>query len=215
LNLSGGAMFAIFRYGLLPVALFCVVVITAGVHTVATNGIQKSTWPQTVVTVTQSQDVGKALAELRGAQNSFPDPYGTVRYVIGGKTYSWQGRGREIGVTAMNPGDQIKLHYNPANPQEINTLVLLGKFTGSVILVVALAFLGFYVWFFWLRGFLRRPGSPNSSGDASGSWADRASERLSSQIDQSRFASDQRPVAIGDRPAGKSLQGRAVTFGKR
>ena len=153
-------MFAIFRYGLLPVALFCAFVIASGVHIVTENSIQKSTWPQTVVTVVQSQDFGKARAELKGAQNSFPDPHGTVRYVIGGKTYSWQGRGREIGLTVMNPGDQIKLYYNPANPQEINTLVLLGKVTGSIILAVALAFLGLYVWFFWLRGFLRRPGSP-------------------------------------------------------
>jgi hypothetical protein len=207
LNLSGGAMFAIFRYGLLPVALFCVVVIAAGVHTFTENSIQKSTWPQTVVTVAQSQDFGKALAELRGEKNAFPDPHGTVSYVVGGKTYSWQGRGRDIGLTVMNPGDQIKLHYNPANPQQINTLVLLGKVTGSIILAVALVFLTLYVWFFWLRGFFRRPpGSHDSSGDAPESWAERASERISSH---------QRPVAISDRPAGKSFQDRAVTFGKR
>jgi len=141
--------FSIFRYGLLPIALFCVIVIAAGVHTVVENSIQKSTWPQTVVAVVQSQEFGK---------NSFPDPHGTVRYVVGGKTYSWQGRGREIGLTVMNPGDQIKLRYNPANPQQINTLVLTGKVTGSIILAVTLAFLGLYVWFFWLRGLLRRPG---------------------------------------------------------
>src|ERR1700709_239637 len=114
-------MFSIFRYGLIPVVLFCVVAVTAGVDTVWTNSIQKSTWPQTVVTVVQSQDFGQVAAEFRGAPNSFPDPYGTVRYVIGGKTYSWQGRGRDIGVTVMNPGDQVNIHYNPANPQEINT----------------------------------------------------------------------------------------------
>jgi hypothetical protein len=193
-------MFAIFRYGLLPVALFCVVVIAAGVHTVTENSIQKSTWPQTVVTVVQSQDFGKALAELQGGQNSFPDPHGTVSYAVGGKTYSWQGRGRDIGLMVMNPGDQIKLHYNPQNPQQINTLVLLGKVTGSIILAMTLAFLGFYLWFFWLRGFLRRPGSTPSSGDAPESWVDRAS----SQIERSRSTfGDQHPAAISDRPAGK------------
>jgi Protein of unknown function (DUF3592) len=162
---TGDAMFTVFRYGLIPVALFCVVVIAAGVHTVSTNSIRKSTWPQTVVTVMQSQDFGQALAEFRGTQNSFPDPHGTVRYVIGGKTYSWQGRGREIGVTVMNPGDKINVYYNPENPQEIGTLVLLGKFIGSIILAAALAFLAVYVWFFWLRGFLRRPGPHGFYGD--------------------------------------------------
>jgi len=210
-------MFTVFRYGLIPVALFCVVVIAAGVHTVSTNSIRKSTWPQTVVTVMQSQDFGQALAEFRGTQNSFPDPHGTVRYVIGGKTYSWQGRGREIGVTVMNPGDKIKIYYNPENPQEIGTLVLLGKFTGSIILAAALAFLAIYVWFFWLRGFLRRPGPHGFYGDVPEPFADRASERSSSQIERQRSTSgDQHLVAINDRPAGKSLgQARAVTFGKR
>jgi Protein of unknown function (DUF3592) len=210
-------MFTIFRYGLIPVVLFCVVAVAAGVHTVWTNSIQKSTWPQTVITVVQSQDIGQASADFRGTPNSFPDPHGTIRYVIGGKTYTWQGRGREIGVTVMNPGDQIKLYYNPANPQEISTLVLLGKFTASIILAVSLAVIVFYVWFFWLRGFLRRPGPPDSYGDVPESFAERASERLSSQIERSRSTlGDQYPVAINDRLAGKSfVQGRGVTFGKR
>jgi hypothetical protein len=210
-------MFTVFRYGLIPVALFCAVVIAAGVHTVSTNSIRKSTWPQTVVTVMQSQDFGKALAEFGGTQNSFPDPHGTVRYVIGGKTYSWQGRGREIGVTVMNPGDKINIYYNPENPQEIGTLVLLGKFIGSIILAAALAFLAVYVWFFWLRGFLRRPGPHGFYGDVPEPFADRASERSSSQIERQRSTSgDRHLVAINDRPAGKSLgQARAVTFGKR
>jgi Protein of unknown function (DUF3592) len=210
-------MFTIFRYGLIPVVLFCVVAIAAGVDTVSTNSIRKSTWPQTVVTVTQSQDVGQALAELRGTQNSFPDPHGTVGYVIGGKTYSWQGRGREIGVTVMNPGDKIKIYYNPENPQELNTLVLLGMFTGSIILAVSLAVIVLYVWFFWLRGFLRRPVPRDFDGDMPGSFVDRASERISNQIERARSTSgDQHPVGINNGPAGKSFgQRSAVTFGKR
>ena len=210
-------MFTFFRYGLIPVVLFCVVVIAAGVHTVSTNVIRKSSWPQTVVTVMQSQNLGQALAEFRGTQNSFPDPHGTVKYVIGGKTYSWQGRGRDIGVTIMNPGDTIKIYYNPDNPQEISTLVLLGGLTGSILLAAALAFLVFYIWCFWLRGFLRRPGPHDFYGDGPGSFADRASERFSSQLERSRSTlGDQHPVTINDRPAGKSFgQGRAVTFGKR
>lgn len=65
----------------------------------------------------------------------------------------------------MNPGDKINVYYNPENPQEIGTLVLLGKFIGSIILAAALAFLAVYVWFFWLRGFLRRPGPHGFYGD--------------------------------------------------
>ena len=64
----------------------------------------------------------------------------------------------------MNPGDQINIYYNPKNPREISTLVLLGASTGSIIMAVALAFLVFYFWFFWLRGFLRRSG-PDDFGD--------------------------------------------------
>ena len=147
-------MFMLFRYGLIPVVLFCGVVIAASIDTYSTNIVQKSTWRQTVVTVMESQDFGQGLAEFRGTQNTFPDPHGTVQYVIDGKTYTWQGRGRDMGVTVMNPGDEINVYYNPGNPLEINTLVLLGASTGNIILAVALAFLAFYVWFFWLRGFL-------------------------------------------------------------
>jgi hypothetical protein len=210
-------MFTLFRYSLIPVVLFCVVVITGGVHTVSTNITRKSTWPQTVVTVVQSQDFNQALAEFRGTENAFPDPYGAVRYVIGGKTYSWQGRGRDIGVTVMNPGDKINIYYNPRNPQEINTLVLLGGGTGIILVAAALAFVIFYLWFFWVRQFLRRLGSHDFSGDAPGSFAERASERISSEIERSRSAlGDQHLVAIKARPAEKSFgQARAVTFGKR
>ena len=125
-------MFTLFRYGLTPVVLYCVVVITAGTDAFLTNTVRKATWPQTVITVVQSQDLGDMAAAFRGTPNTFPDPRGRVTYVIDGKNYDWQGRGRAIGVTAMKPSDQIKVYYNPRNPQEISTLALLGASTGSI-----------------------------------------------------------------------------------
>jgi hypothetical protein len=151
-------MFTFFRYGLAPVVLYCIIVIAAGVDAFSTNAMREATWPQTVATVLQSQDAGDLLAKFRGTKNAFPDPHGTLKYVAAGKTYTWRGRGRELGVTVMTPGDKIKLYYNPQNPLEISTLVLLGAGTGSIIMAVAFAFLAFYVWFFWLRGFFRRSG---------------------------------------------------------
>jgi hypothetical protein len=191
-------MFTLFRYGLLPVVVYCIVVITAGVDAFLTNTVRKSTWPQTVVTVVQSQDLGDMAAAFRGTPNTFPDPRGTLKYVIDGKSYAWQGRGREIGVTVMTPGDQIKVYYNPQNPQEISTLVLLGASTGSIIMAVAFAFLAFYVWFFWLRGFLRRSGADDFDGDVAESFGDK------------------HPTAIIGAPMEQSFdQGRRATFGKR
>ena len=149
-------MFTLFRYGLAPVVLFCVVVVAASVDTFSTNAVRASTWPQTVATVIEAQDAGDALAALRGTSNTFPDPHGTLKYFVEGKSHIWQGRGRDIGVTVMHPGDKIEVYYNPQNPLEISTLVLLGAFTGNIILAIALAFLAFYLWFFWLRGFFRR-----------------------------------------------------------
>jgi hypothetical protein len=201
-NLSGDAMFTLFRYGLLPVVFYCIVVITAGVDAFLTNTVRKANWPQTVVTVVQSQDFGDVAAAFRGTPNTFPDPRGKLNYVIDGKSYDWQGRGRDIGVTVMKPGDQIKVYYNPRDPRDISTLVLLGASTGSIIMAVALAFLAFYFWFFWLRGFLRRSGPDDFNGDVAGSFADHAQEH---------------PNAIIKRPMGKSFdQGLgATTFGKR
>jgi len=191
-------MFTLFRYGLLPVVLYCVVVIAAGIDVYSTNTVRKFTWPQTVVTVVQSQDFGQALAELRGTQNTFPDPRGTLKYVIDGQSYAWQGRGRELGVTVMNPGDEIKVYYNPQDPREISTLVLLGASTGNIILAVAFAFLAFYVWFFWLRGFLRRSGPDDFDGDVAESFGDK------------------HPTAIIRGPMEKSFdRGPRATFGKR
>jgi len=211
-------MFALFRYGLMPVAGFCVVVIAASIDVYSTATIQKSTWPRTVVTVVQSQDFGDVAAKFRGTPNTFPDPRGTLQYVVDGKTYTWQGRGRDIGVTVMNPGDKINVYYNPKNPQEINTLVLLGAGTGNIILAAALAFLAFYLWFFWLRGFLRRSGPDDSSGDAARFFADRMQERLEDQVARSQSGlGDQHPAAINQRPMGQSFDRgpTRATFGKR
>jgi Protein of unknown function (DUF3592) len=205
-------MFTLFRYGLIPIVLFCVVVVAASIDTYSSNVVQKSTWRQTVVTVVESQDPGDALAAFSGTQNTFPDPHGTLSYVVDGKPYTWQGRGRDIGVTAMNPGDEIKVYYDPENPQEISTLVLLGASTGNMILAAALAFLGLYIWFFWLRGFLGRSAPPDDfDGDAM-SFADGAPD----QIERSRFASRVRRTPMTDsKPAARSVgQGRG-TFGKR
>jgi hypothetical protein len=181
--------------------LYCVIVITAGIDAFLTNTVRKSTWPQTVVTVVQSQDFGDVAAAFRGTPNTFPDPRGSVRYVIDGQTHTWQGRGRDIGVTVMKPGDQIKVYYNPQDPREISTLVLLGASTGSIIMAVALAFLVFYFWFFWLRGFLRSSGPDDFDGDVAVSFADHAQEHAN---------------AIVKRPMGKSFDQRlGATFGKR
>ena len=211
-------LFMLFRYGLIPVVLFCGVVIAASIDTYATNIVQKSTWLQTDVTVMESQDLGQGLAEFRGTQNTFPDPHGTVSYVIDGKTYTWQGRGRDMGVTVMNPGDEIKVYYNPENPQKINTLVLLGASTGNIILAVALAFLAFYVWFFWLRGFLGRSAPPDDfDGDMARSFAGRVSTHPPDQVGRSRFAlRDKRTPVIDNKPTGKSFgRGRGTSLGKR
>ena len=106
----------------------------------------------------------------------------------------------------MNPGDKIKVFYNPENPLEINTLVLLGAFTGNIILAAAIAFLAFYVWFFWLRGFLGRSVPPDESdGDLAGG---RASTHFPDQIERPRFAvGDERASVIGSKPAGNPSTG--------
>jgi hypothetical protein len=203
-----GLVFTLFRYGLMPVVVFCLTIVAASIDVYSTTAIQKSIWPQTVVTVVQSQDFGDVAAKFRGTPNTFPDPRGSVTYVIDGKTYTWQGRGRDIGVTVMNPGDRISVYYNPKNPLEISTLVLLGAFTGNIILTVALAFIAFYVWFFWLRGFLRRPGPGDFDGDAAPSFAGGVPERLA--------VADKQPAPASKRPMGQSFgQGSRATFGKR
>jgi hypothetical protein len=108
-------------------------------------------------------------------------------------------------LTVLTPGDQIKLFYNPDNPQEINTLLLLGAFEGNIILAVALAFVAFYVWFFWLRGVMGRSGPPHDFG------GDPAEALTSGTATTFR---DKRIPAIDNRP-GKSLGGGRGRFGKR
>lgn len=187
-------MFTFFRYGLIPVVLFCGIIAAGGADAVLTNTYRKSTWPQTVVTVVDSKDFGQMVAEQRGTRNSFPDPHGVVSYVVDGKTYTWRGRARDIGLTAMTAGEQIEVYYNPQRPQQINTMVLLGAGTGSIIMAAALAFLSFYVWFFWIRGFLNRSTPPD---DMDGRPLERG------------------PVIV-DRPMGPSFnQVPRTTFGKR
>ena len=72
-------LFTLFRYGLIPVVLYGLVVITAGIDAYTTNAIQESTWPQTVATVMESQDPGDAFAEFSGTKNNFPDSRGTLQ----------------------------------------------------------------------------------------------------------------------------------------
>lgn len=190
-------MFTLFRYGLVPIAGYCLMVIVFTIHIVWANGVQKRTWPQTVATVVESKDFGQTLSELRGTKNSFPDPHGIVRYVVDGKTYTWRGRARDIGLTNLNAGDEIKLFYNPQRPQEINTLLLLGAGTGSVINVVALAFLSFYFWFFWLRRRSGRSTPPNV-------------------MDVDAASVFQRVAATDNGPVIRTFsQGSRTTFGKR
>jgi len=43
------------------------------------------------------------------------------------------------------------MFYDPQDPTRISTLVLLGRNTGFSLAVAAVAFLLFYLWFFWLR----------------------------------------------------------------
>lgn len=142
----------ILRFALLPVVVFCLTIVAATFDAHFENANQKATWLPIKATVTDSQDIGAMAAEFSGRPNDFPDPYGAVRYSVGGKSYAWQGRGRDIGVTALPVGEEIDLFYDPADPSKINTLVLLGRSTGRIIFGAAVAFLIFYVWFFWLRG---------------------------------------------------------------
>src|SRR5262245_31394413 len=207
--------FTLFRYGLGPVVLFCIVVVCASIDAYWTNAKQKATWRPTVATVVQSQDFGDVAARFRGTPNTFPDPRGTVTYAVDGVTYTWKGRGRDIGVTVMTPGEQIKIFYNPKNPRDINTLVLLGASTGNILLATALAFLAFYVWFFWIRRFLRRAGPGDFDGNPAASFAPPVPDRPAGPIEPPRSAlATRRAAAISNRPAGQSL-GQRATFGKR
>jgi hypothetical protein len=190
-------MFTLFRYGLVPIAGYCLMVVVFSIHIVWANGVQKRTWPETVATVMESKDFGQILSELRGTKNTFPDPHGVVRYVVDGKTYTWRGRARDIGLTVLNPGEQFKIFYNPERPQEINTLLLLGAQTGAMIVAGAFAFFSFYIWFFWLRRRSGRWTPPDDMG------VDAARAFVSAPI-------------IDNGPVTRTFsQGPRTTFGKR
>jgi hypothetical protein len=144
-------MFLLFRFGLIPVVLFCLTILAATVDTLVTNLDQQATWRRTVATVTDARDPGDLAAQVRGTPNTFPDPHGGLVYVAEGTELRWRGRGREIGVTEMKPGAHIEIFYDPQDPHRIGTLVLLGRTTGFTLAAAASAFLAAYVWFFWLR----------------------------------------------------------------
>jgi len=68
-------------------------------------------------------------------------------------------------------------------------------------MAVAFAFLAFYFWFFWLRGFLRRSGPDDFNGEVAGNLADHGQQHAN---------------AIIKRPTGQSFDQRlGATFGKR
>ena len=150
-------MFKLLRFGMLPVVLFCVVVIVATLDALAENTARKSSWIAATGTVTASQDFGDFAAAFQHRKNDFPDPQGAITYVVDGKAYTWSGRGRDIGLTVLPQGGKVDFYYDPKNPAAISTLVMLGATTGYKIAAAALAFLLFYAWLFWLRGMSRRP----------------------------------------------------------
>jgi hypothetical protein len=86
-----------------------------------------------------------------------------------------------------------------------------------MILAATLAFLAFYVWFFWLRGFLGRSSPPDDfDGDMAMSFADGVPTQRPDQIERSSLALGPRRALVTDnKPTGRSFgQGRG-TFGKR
>jgi hypothetical protein len=51
---------------------FCLTVLAAGADAYSTNAVQKSSWPQTVVSVVESNDdFSERLAEFRGTPTPF------------------------------------------------------------------------------------------------------------------------------------------------
>ncbi len=90
-------MFTLFRYGLVPIAGYCLMVIVFSIHIVWANGVQKRTWPETC---RHRRGIERLRQCPSAGQNTFPDPHGIVRYVVDGKTYTWRGRARDIGLTA-------------------------------------------------------------------------------------------------------------------
>lgn len=145
------------RFALIPVVLFCLTILAAAFDSISTNLQQKATWLPVMATVVDAQEFGELGATLSGRAADFPDPYGEISYTVGGETYQWQGRARDIGFVSLPVGGTVSIFYDPADPNQINSLVLLGASVGLMICGSAAAFMAFYVWFFWLRGRGGRP----------------------------------------------------------
>lgn len=151
-------MFNLFRWGLIPVVLFCGVCVAAGIDAFSENAVRRATWPKVEATVLESQDFADELARMRGTSNNFPDPRGVLQYQVNGETHTW---------------------------------------TGLIILGAALAFLGFYFWFFWIRFWIGRSGpDDDDSGYLLGEAAPQA-------------------APVWNAPAPGFGQGRPNTFGQR
>jgi len=180
------AMFQALRYGLLPVVLFCGTIVVASVDVAWENIAHRSTWRETVATVVQSQDLGDVVIDSPFTRSTAPNPTETVVYLVDGETHTWKGRARELGVTAMTPGEKIKVYYNPKDPKVIHTLAVLGARPGAILLAAALAFLIFYVWFFWLRGPPRRSPPADLGGDRAAAFAAGVPDRLAERIERVR-----------------------------
>lgn len=144
------------RFALIPVVLFCLTVMAATFDAIGTNLYQKATWLPLTATVVDAQEFGDPFGD-RAAD--FPDPYGEISYRVGGKTYRWEGRARDIGLISLPVGETVDIFYDPADPNQIGSLVMLGISVGAMIFGAAVTFLVFYVWFFWLRGRGGRPPS--------------------------------------------------------
>jgi len=162
------AMFVGLRFGLVPVVLFCgllaVMSVVATIDVARENTARKSSWRETVATVVQSHDRGDVVKDYPFLPFTSPDPTGTITYLVDGETHTWEGRARQLGVTTLAPGERIKVYYNPGNPKVVHTLVKLGAPGMAVLLATLLAFLTYYVWFFWLRGSPRRSLPADPSG---------------------------------------------------
>lgn len=92
------------RFALIPVVLFCLTILAAAFDSISTNLQQKATWLPVMATVVDAQEFGELGATLSGRAADFPDPYGEISYTVGGETYQWQGRARDIGFVSLPVG---------------------------------------------------------------------------------------------------------------
>jgi hypothetical protein len=98
-------VFTLLRYGLLPVVFYCAVVFVSGVHIIGSNEAHRSSWKQTTATVMQSRDFGDAYAEFSGTKNDFPDPRGTLQYVVNKETAARRGPVQHAILRALPAAD--------------------------------------------------------------------------------------------------------------